>query len=206
MKLHHHSASPFVRMCLVTAHETDMADEISLVPVGTFSPVVEHDRLVGDNPLGRVPALVTDHGHVLYDSRVICEYICHRAGDKRLLPDEPVRRFRIMTLQALGQGMADTAVLLRYEAALRPDAFRWPDYVSRQQARLLRAVADLQRRWMPELRDVNMGSIAVGAALGYLDFRHPSFDWRSANPQLASWYEAFAERPSMIATRPGDPP
>ena len=83
MKLHHHSASPFVRMCLVTAHETEIVDEISLVPVGMFSPVVEHDRLVDDNPLGRVPVLVTDHGHVLYDSRVICEYLCHHAGDKR---------------------------------------------------------------------------------------------------------------------------
>jgi glutathione S-transferase len=202
MKLHHHLASPFARMCVVTAHETGILDELTLMPVGEFSPVVEHERLASDNPLGRVPALVTDHGHPLYDSRVICEYLCHHAGNKALLPDEPVKRFRVMTLQALGQGMCDTAVALRYEMANRPDARRWPDYIDRQKRRLVRAADSLERTWMDDLGQVTVGTIAVGAALGYIDFRHPDFDWRQGHARLARWFGEFSKRPSMAETAP----
>ena len=46
------------------------------------------------------------------------------------------------------------------------------------------------------------GQIAVGCALGYLDFRHDARGWRTGRPHLAAWYAGFAARPSMQATRP----
>lgn len=189
-------------MCVVTAHETGLARELKLVPVESFSPVVEHEGLARDNPLGRIPALVTDHGHALYDSRVICEYLCHRAGNKTLLPNEPVKRFRIMTIVALGQGMCDSAVNLRYETVQRPESKRWPELIERQRKRLMRSTDDLERLWMTDLGEVTAASISIAVALGYLDFRHSNIDWRKGHPILGQWFAKFSQRASMEASEP----
>jgi glutathione S-transferase len=114
MKLHYSPTSPFARMVLVTAHEVGLADKITLLHAGAVPPTEVHPVITPDNPLGKVPCLVTDHGHALYDSRVICEYLAHHGG-RELFPDEPVKRFRVLTLQALAQGICDAGVSFRYE-------------------------------------------------------------------------------------------
>jgi glutathione S-transferase len=202
MKLLYSAASPFARMCLITAHELGMADNLTIEPLEGVSPTVAHPQLTKVNPLGRIPALVTNHGHALHDSRVICEYLCHRAGDKKLLPDEPVKRFRVLTVQALGQGMADAAVQLRYEVATRPEGLRWNELIARLKGRLITACDDLEANWMKDLAELTLGTIAVGATAGYLDFRHADLDWRHNHPRLTEWFKSFAERPAMQATRP----
>ena len=200
MKLLYSAASPFARMCLVTAHELGMARDIEIELVVGATQIAVHPELSKVNPLGRIPTLVTDHGHALHDSRVICEYLCHRAGDKKLLPDEPVRRFRILTIQALGQGMGDAAVALRYETT-RPENLRWKELIERLRLRLIAACDDLEANWMKDLPEVSAGSIAVGAAASYMDFRHGDLDWRQSHPKLARWLKAFYERPAMQATQ-----
>jgi glutathione S-transferase len=202
MKLLYNAASPFARMCLITAHELGIAEEVTIEPVVGPTPVAAHPELTKVNPLGRIPALVTDHGHALHDSRVICEYLCHYAGDKKLLPDEPVKRFRVLTVQALGQGMADAAVQLRYEDAMRPEGLRWKELIARLKVRLIAACDDLETNWMKDLAGLTLGTIAVGAAAGYLDFRHGDIDWRHNHPKLTQWFKSFAERPAMQATQP----
>lgn len=197
MKLLYNAISPFARMCRITAFELDLEDELEIVPIEGMSPAVSQPEVVSHNPIGRIPTLITDHGHSIYDSRVICEYLTHHAGDKRLLPDEPVRRFRILTLQALGQGIAEAGVALRYELATRPEASRWPQLVDRQRTRIHAACEDVEKRWRGELRDTTLATIALGAALAYVNFRHGDLDWRANRPSLAGWFEEFSARRSM---------
>ena len=116
---------------MMTAHELGLADRITLLDPGSVSPIEPNAEITRHNPLGKIPCLVTNHGHPLYDSRVICEYLCHHAGDKTLLPDEPVRRFRILTLQALALGTAEAAVAWRYEMVSRPAEYRWASWADR---------------------------------------------------------------------------
>lgn len=199
MKIYGDLISPFVRMTIVTAHEVGLGDKVEHVPV-TTNPVQVNDRLAALSPIGKIPILETDHGHGLYDSRVIIEYLCHVAGNSRLIPDDGVKRFRVLTLQALGQGMADSAVAYRYETAARPKGLQWEDWMTRTVTRLNAALDDLEANWMDALSEVNAGAVAVAVTLAYIDFRLPDFGWRNGRPKLASWHEGFAARESMAKT------
>jgi glutathione S-transferase len=205
MKLHFNPASPFVRMVRVTAHEAGVADHIEIIPTGAISPVEVHQRLAADNPLGKIPCLVTDHGHALFDARVICEYLAHHGGHKGLFPDEPVKRFRVLTVQALAHGIADAGVLYRYETAMRPKELRWEAFGERQFKRIDAALDALDERWAGDLAEVTAGSIAAASALSYLDFRFADRPWREGRPRLAGFYEAFTKRPSMQTTELANP-
>ena len=196
MKLLYNPISPFARMCVITAREVGLKS-LDIVAVESMSLISANTEVVRHNPLGRIPTLITDHGHPMHDSRVICEYIAHRAGNTSVLPDEPVKRFRVLTLQALGQGMADTAVALRYETASRPETLRWGELIDRNRQRLAAACKDLEEHWTTELKEVTLGSISVAAALAYLDFRHGDLGWRNNNQRLSDWFSRFSARPSM---------
>lgn len=189
-------------MVTATAHELNIFDQLELIDTGVFLPDRINEGVVADNPLGKIPSLVTDHGTALYDSRVICEYLCHHAGDKQLLPDEPVSRFRILTLQSLAVGLMDAGVSRRYETAVRPEEKRWPDWVARQHARMEAGMDDLENNWASELGSINAGTIAVAVVLAYFDFRYADLGWRDNRPKLAAFYEGFAKRSSMTATQP----
>ncbi len=189
-------------MVTATAHELNIFDQLELIDTGVFLPDRINEGVAADNPLGKIPSLVTDHGTALYDSRVICEYLCHHAGDKQLLPDEPVSRFRILTLQSLAVGLMDAGVSRRYETAVRPEEKRWPDWVARQHARMEAGMDDLENNWADELGSINSGTIAVAVVLAYFDFRYPDLGWRDNRPKLAAFYEGFARRSSMTATQP----
>ncbi len=132
---------------------------------------------------------------------MICEYLCHHAGDKSLLPDEPVRRFRILTLQALALGMAEAAVAWRYEVVARPAEFRWAAWAERQIERIVAALDDLESHWKGELGSITAGSVACAAVLGYIDFRLGDIGFRNGRPVLAAFYDRFSARPSMAATK-----
>lgn len=205
MKLHFNPASPFVRMVRVTAHEVGLADQIELVPTGMISPDGVHDRVASDNPLGKIPCLVTDHGHSLFDSRVICEYLAHHGGSTSLFPHEPVKRFRVLTLQALASGIADAGVLYRYETVMRPSGLQWDAFAQRQLKRIDDGLDALETRWTQDLGEVNAGSIAAACTLSHLDFRYADRPWREQRPQLAAFYEGFAKRPSMQTTELANP-
>ena len=159
----------------------------------------------GDNPSGKIPALVLDDGTVLFDSRVICAYLDTLHDGEKLAPDagQGVAGFRAMALEALGDGIMDAAVLTRYELALRPADKQWADWRDGQMKKVNSALDDLEARWMSLLDGpLSIGAISVGCALGYLDFRFEDMGWRDSRPALAAWYASFADRPSMQATKP----
>ncbi|MGE0004757.1 MAG: glutathione S-transferase family protein [Parvibaculaceae bacterium] len=199
MKLHGDLISPFFRMCLVTAHEVGLAGRVR--PVETkVNPTAVNADLTALSPVGKIPVLVTDHDHPIYDSRVIVEYLCHVSGNKTLIPDDGVKRFRVLTLAALGQAIAEAGVAQRYETAVRPQGLQWREWIERQGLRVDAEFDDLEKTWEKDLGEVTAGSVAVAVALAYLDFRLPDWQWRRGRPKLAAFHETFSARPSMQAT------
>jgi glutathione S-transferase len=203
MKLHHNSASPYVRKVLVVARECGLIEHLEIVSLA-LTPVNPNDALNAANPLGKIPALVLDDGRALFDSRVICEYLDSLHSGAKMFPVSGEQRWVALRRQALADGILDAAVITRYETALRPEALRWGAWSSNQKLKISRATAELERDVEGFADSVDIGLVAVGCALGYLDFRYADDNWRDGCPNLATWYEAFARRPSMQATMPAD--
>ena len=199
MKLHGDLISPFYRMCLVTAHEVGLGTKVQQVEAKANPTTVNAD-LTALSPVGKIPVLVTDHNHAVYDSRVIIEYLCHVSGNKTLIPDDGVKRFRVLTLAALGQAIAEAGVAFRYETAIRPKGLQWQEWLTRHGHRVTAEFDDLEKTWARDLAEVTAGSIAVAVALSYLDFRIPDWQWRKDRPKLEAFHAAFSARPSMQAT------
>jgi glutathione S-transferase len=197
MKLHGALNSPYVRMCMVTALEAGLGLRVQLVAADlTF--VKADAKLEKLSALGKIPILETDHGHPLYDSRVIMEYLCHVAGNKAMLPDDGVKRFRILTLIALAQGLSDAAVALRVETVNRPTGTQWPELEARLKSRIKACLAELDADWQKDLGEINLGTIATACSLGYLDLRHGWLNWRNDYSNLSHFAETFNARDSMI--------
>ncbi len=201
MKLRYSPTSPYVRKVVVTAAETGLADRIELVPTNPRDPGA---KLGDDNPLGKVPALVTDDGVSLFDSPVICEYLDSLHGGTKLMPASGGARWRELCRVALADGMLDAALLAMGEGR-RPEAFQWDEWVAHQKGKIAAGLDALEGEVGGFGDTVSPSIIAVGCMLGYLDFRFADDDWRTSHPGLAAWYENFAKRPSMVATVPRDP-
>jgi glutathione S-transferase len=196
MKLYYQTHSPYARKVLVSAHELGVAQELEVIHQET-SPTLRNDTVFDANPLGKVPVLVLADGFTLYDSDVICEYLQTLSPGSIVLPEGP-ERWRALRLASLAQGMADAGILLRWEQARRPPEFRWPPFAEGQAAKLLAAYRWLERE-RPFAGAVDLGQIALATTLAWLEFRElPSF--RGEFPVLASWYDTFTRRPSMVAT------
>jgi len=199
MQLYFNPASPYVRKVRVTAHELGLSDEIDLISV-SLTPVSPHEGVRSCNPVGKIPALVTDDGATLYDSPVICEYLDARAGGNRIFPVVGAARWTALRRQAIADGIMDAAVLTRYEVAVRPKELRWQEWVDGQLLKVRTALDTLERENLEGVFDI--GTISIACALGYLDLRFASEDWRKSRPRLAAWAAAIAERPSLAATAP----
>ncbi len=200
MKIFYAAPSPFVRKCLVVAHELGLRERLELVPAAPH-PVNRSAAIIAHNPLGKAPTLIGDDGTVIYDSRVICEYL-NALGDGRLIPARGCARWQALVEQSLGDGIMDAAVLARYEATVRPESVRWSEWTAGQLDKVNCGLAEIERLAPNFAERVDVGTIAVGCALGYLDLRYASLKWREKCPGAAVWFERFGARDSMAATRP----
>ena len=179
-------ASPFGRKVVIAADLAGLSSQLTMVPADTSS---DTDSIRRENPLGKIPALVLDDGRVLYDSRVIVEYLDHLAGDGVLLPLAPDARFRCLTTQALSDGLSDAALLQVYEGRMRAPGERSESWVAYQAAKVERALAAIESA--PPDGRIDVGHIALACALGYLDLRFGGL-WRGTHPRLVAWLAAFA--------------
>ncbi len=199
LKLVSAPASPFVRKVRVLLHETGQADDVELMRV-TTSPTDPSPEVRAANPLAKIPALIRDDGPALYDSRVITRYLDARAG-AGLYPE--ARLWEVLTIEATADAIMDAAVLMVYEGRCRPEERQDRGWIEAQWGKVAGALDALDQRWMSHLSGpLDMGQIAVGCALGYLDFRHDGRGWRKGRGALDDWFAVFAERDSMRATRP----
>lgn len=192
------TASPYARKCRVVALEKGLPDPGLTPPAG--DPWTADPAFLAANPLGKVPTLVTDDGHAVYDSPVICEYLDSLAPAPRLYPTG-VERWAVLTRAALADGIMDAAVGARGES-LRADGERSDAQIAKLLAVIGRGLDRLEAEVSRFADVVRIDSIGVACALGYLDLRFAQLAWRQGRPTLAAWEAGFAERASMRATRP----
>jgi len=200
MKLWYSPASPFVRKVLVLAHEAGIADQLELLEAGTTA-INPNPEIAKDNPVGKIPTLVTDEGDSIFDSRVICEYLDGLHDGEKFFPASGMDRINALTTQAMGDGIMDAAVGVRYETALRPEDKQWQDWIDGQMRKVIQSLDALETWRGARLQDIHIGSITIACALGYLDFRQPDLNWREGRPVLAQMYDTFSQRKSMLETK-----
>jgi glutathione S-transferase len=201
MKLRYAPTSPYVRKVTVLALEAGLDGKIERIPTAS-APDKPNPELGRENPLNKVPCLLTDDGLVLYDSPVICEYLDAQHSGRKLFPAGNAR-WTALRQMALADGILDAALLRRYEG-LRPENERSTGWDKAQKLKIEQSLDSLEGEVNPDPAgdQISIGHVSVGCALGYLDFRFAHEDWRKGRPNLAKWYEGMAKRPSMAMTVP----
>jgi len=200
MKLISSPTTPFGRKVRIVLLEKKIPFQLELdIP---WNP----DSKVGQaNPLGKVPVLVLKDGETLYDSRVIVEYLEHLSPVGHLLPQEADNRIAVRKIEALADGMTDAAALIYLENK-RAEAQRSKDWITRQETKVFCALEALAEELGEHVHFIggkfSLADIATGCALGYLDFRFPHIEWRTAHPNLARFAARLAERKSFKETVP----
>lgn len=196
MKLHHSPSSPFVRKVMAAAILRGLDGKIEKIPT---NPHESPAHLLVDNPLSKIPALVTDDGVALIDSLVICEYLDTLGDAPRLIPAAGPERIKVLQLHAIADGLMDAAVARRGMAQLPQDDGRRA-YDARQKGVMERSLAVLEQAG-PQGLD-NIGLVSIGCALGYLDFRYAHEPWRPTHPKLAAWFDAVKADRAFAETMP----
>ncbi len=200
MQLFYSTTSPYVRKVRATIIEKGLAGRVELRLADAHGV---DEALREANPLSRIPTLILDDGSALYDSPVICAWLDQQEPVPRLIPASGPAHWTVRRMEALADGMLDDAVMVVMERR-RPEARRSIELQVFRLESLVRACARLDQDLAALPPDLNLGHIAAGCALGYLDFRLPEIDWRTPNSGLADWYGSFAQRSSMVETMPGE--
>ena len=165
-------------------------------------------RIAESNPLGKVPCLLMEGGEALYDSRVIVEYLDTLSPVGKLIPVLGRERAEIKTWEALADGLLDAAILARLEATWdgRTAGQRSQAWIDRQLGKVQAAVKVMSQQLgeKPFCAGIylSLADIAVGCALGYLDFRFPQLDWRSDHANLVKLHDKLMLRASFADTQP----
>jgi glutathione S-transferase len=200
MKLHWSPKSPYVRKVMVCAHELGLLPRLELVR-SVAAMLKPNPAIMADNPLSKIPTLVREDGSTLFDSVVICEYLDDLAGGT-LFPKADEAKWQALRWHAFGDGLLDGLILWRNEREREQplqalvDAF---ELKTRASLKLLDAEAQALSK-----APLSIGTITIGCALGYLDYRFGKFGWREQAPRLAAWYATLAERPSFRSTEAVD--
>lgn len=197
MKLYYSTTSPFVRKVNIVAIELGLDEQIQRV---STNPWVADAALLADNPLSKIPTLITDDGVAIFDSPVICEYLASLDDRSTIIPVAGQQRWLALRSQALADGLLDAGIL-RFLEAKRTEDFRH-DWDAMQKSVVERSLDQLEKNSASWNDEVDIGQISAGCALGWLDFRFAHEDWRIGRPALTAWYEKFSQRPSMQATVP----
>ncbi|MDT2030573.1 glutathione S-transferase family protein [Planktomarina sp.] len=197
MKLIMAEASPFARKVRVLLRETNQLKDVEEVNIVT-SPFQVNEQAKVANPTGRIPSLSRADGPALYDSRVITRYLDAKAS-AGLYPE--AKLWDVLTVEATGDSMMDSAVSISYELRLRPEDKVSTEWTEAQWAKAMGGCDALQSRWMDLLNGpLTMAHISVACALGYLDLRHDARNWRQGHDVLAAWLADFSKRSSFQDT------
>lgn len=200
MKLIASLTSPFARKVRIVAAEKHIDYDL-VVDV----PWEEHSQVPRYNPLGKVPVWVLEDGKTLFDSRVIVEYLDSVSPVGHLLPRDARPRILVKRWEALADGICDAAALVFVERK-RPAEQQSPDWIRRQMNKVQAALEVMseelgKQEWCTG-EFFNLSDIAVGCALGYLDFRFPEIEWRRAHPNLSALHDQLMLRPAFRDTLP----
>jgi glutathione S-transferase len=201
MKLIGSNTSPYVRKVRIVMAEKKLDYQY------VVEDVWANDNMLKSNPLGKVPCLVLEGVEAIFDSRVIVEYVDTLSPVGRLIPPSGRERVEVRTWEALADGVLDAAIAARLEANWPPRGeARSQAWIDRNMSRVNAALKAMARGlgekpWCGGLH-MTLADIAVGCALGYLDFRFPTLGWRDTRPNATAWFQRFGDRDSMAATKP----
>jgi glutathione S-transferase len=199
MKLHWSPKSPYVRKVMVCAHELGIVDRLELVR-SVAAMLKPNPAIMVDNPLSKIPTLVRGDGPPLFDSAVICEYLDAQAGGA-LFPAGGEARWNALRRHALGDGLLDALILWRNERErAQPLPVLIDAFALKTRAVLALLEGEAAASGAPGATTPDIGDIAIGCALGYLDYRFGTLAWRTDAPRLAAWFDALGARPSFRAT------
>lgn len=193
-------SSPYARKVRILLAEKALDCPLQLEDV--WAPDTKIQQL---NPLGKVPCLILDDGHALYDSRVICRYLDSLPPANTLIPAGR-EQIEVLRWEALADGVLDAGVLVRLEQTQREVRERSEKWLTRQRNKVAAGLEVMERElggdeWCEGAR-FTLADIAVGCALGWLSFRLPEIDWRSEHPDLAKHYDQLMTRRSFADTAP----
>ncbi len=203
MKLIGSTTSPYVRKVRIVMAEKKL--DYQFVNEDVWSA---DTQIAASNPLGKVPCLVMEGGEALFDSRVIVEYVDTLSPVGKLIPDRGRERAEVKTWEALSDGLLDAAILARLEATWpgRKESERSQAWIDRQLKKIDDSLAAMDRALAERSNcvgiQISLADIAVGVAVGYLDFRFANIDWRGRHPNLAALYERLSQRQSFKDTLP----
>jgi len=203
MKLIGSLTSPFVRKVRVVLSEKKLDYKFDVEDV--WAP---DSTILEANPLGKVPCLVMEGGEAIFDSRVIVEYVDTLSPVGKLIPLSGRERVEVKTWESLADGLLDAAILARMEATWsgRTEAQRSQAWIDRQMLKVNASVKAMsqglgERNWCTGIH-YSLADIAVGCALGYLDFRFPDIAWRADYPNLGKLFDKISLRQSFIDSAP----
>jgi glutathione S-transferase len=194
-------SSPYVRKARVVLAEKKIDYKLELENVWAADTAIH-----ASNPLGKVPCLVMEDGAAIFDSRVICEYVDTLSPVGKLIPPSGRERVEVRCWEALGDGVLDAAVAIRLEFTQREPAQRSDAWIARQTLKINEGLAAMasglgSKPWCVG-NHYTLADIALGCALGYLDFRMPELDWREHYGNLDKHFAKLMQRQSFIDTVP----
>lgn len=200
MKLIMTPTSPFARKVrIVMAEKRIEYEPVVDIPWDAGTHVPDY------NPLGKVPVLVLDDGHTLFDSRVIVEYLDTVSPVSQLIPKDSRQRLAVKRWEALADGISEAAGIIFLEKK-RSESQQSQKWILRQEQKVFRGLEAMteelgEKNWCTG-EFFNLSDIAVGCALGYLDLRFPEIKWREAHPVLARLADKLSQRSSFKDTLP----
>jgi glutathione S-transferase len=201
MKLFYSPLSPFVRKVMIVAIENGLESRIETVTTGV-NPAAPNKDLAQHNPLMKIPALITDDGLTLVESKVIAQYLDALGGNK-LLPAAGHGRWKALRMEAIADGIADAGILVRYEQAMRPAGLQWQQWIDGQLAKIGNALDLLEAEAADLEGSLDLGKAAVASALDWMEFRNVVPGARDSRPKLFAWLDkANREIASLSATKP----
>ena len=200
MKLRWAPGSPFVRKVTVTAIETGLDDRIERMMTDYHQP---DSDIIDHNPLGKVPAMILDDGNILVDSSVICAYLDTLHSRHKIIPEKPETRHKVLSLEALGDGMTEAAINVQRELS-RPPEIQSDAVRDKQWGKFERTMDWINANPAVLEGPLNIGHIAIATGIGWVEFRMGDIlgNWKSRWPMLGAWYDQISERPSFQATIP----
>ncbi len=200
MKLLTSDTSPYGRKVRIVLAEKALTARVEVI---THSPLAgDQAALRAINPLNKIPALISEQGRMLYDSRVICEYLDGLLPSPRLIPESGPARIDALRRQALGDGVMDAAFNLQMERN-RPEAERSATWADRWTGNIHRGIGAMAADVAANGGDIfDIGAIAFAAALGYVDFRQADLQWETQAPDVARWWAGVKTRASVTGTAP----
>ena len=201
MKLFYSPLSPFVRKVMIVAIENGLDGRIETVTTGV-NPAAPNKDLAQHNPLMKIPALITDDGLTLVESKVIAQYL-DALGANKLLPAAGHGRWKALRMEAIADGIADAGILVRYEQAMRPAGLQWQQWIDGQLVKIGNALDLLEAEAADLEGPLDLGKAAVASALDWMEFRNVVPGARDSRPKLFAWLDkANREIASLSATKP----